>query len=165
MYQGVIGVPQTNGVAGGFVPQPYSPAYYNPSVPSSLYPQVQTPARPATYQQPNYISSRLIKSLDEITPQEVPMDGSVSLFPMEDYSCVYAKAWNRDGTIRTVKYVPEKQEEVTQDSITGFAGADVLNDILENIADLTQDVNDIKDMLKPKTSVSRTNKTTSTSKE
>lgn len=165
MYQGVIGVPQTNGVAGGFVPQPYSPAYYNPSVPSSLYPQVQTPARPTTYQQPNYISSRLIKSLDEITPQEVPMDGSVSLFPMEDYSCVYAKAWNRDGTIRTVKYVPEKQEEVTQDSITGFAGADVLNDILENIADLTQDVNDIKDMLKPKTSVSRTNKTTSTSKE
>ena len=112
MYQGVIGVPQTNGVAGGFVPQPYSPAYYNPSVPSSLYPQVQTPARPTTYQQPNYISSRLIKSLDEITPQEVPMDGSVSLFPMEDYSCVYAKAWNRDGTIRTVKYVPEKQEEV-----------------------------------------------------
>jgi len=165
MYQGVIGVPQTNGVAGGFVPQPYSPAYYNPSVPSSLYPQVQTPARPTTYQQPNYISSRLIKSLDEITPQEVPMDGSVSLFPMEDYSCVYAKAWNRDGTIRTVKYVPEKQEEVTQDSTTGFAGADVLNDILENIADLTQDVNDIKDMLKPKTSVSRTNKTTSTSKE
>lgn len=165
MYQGVIGVPQTNGVAGGFVPQPYSPAYYNPSVPSSLYPQVQTPARPTTYQQPNYISSRLIKSLDEITPQEVPMDGSVSLFPMEDYSCVYAKAWNRDGTIRTVKYVPEKQEEVTQDSVTGFAGADVLNDILENIADLTQDVNDIKDMLKPKTSVSRTNKTTSTSKE
>ena len=165
MYQGVIGVPQTNGVAGGFVPQPYSPAYYNPSVPSSLYPQVQTPARPTTYQQPNYISSRLIKSLDEITPQEVPMDGSVSLFPMEDYSCVYAKAWNRDGTIRTVKYVPEKQEEVTQNSTTGFAGADVLNDILENIADLTQDVNDIKDMLKPKTSVSRTNKTTSTSKE
>ena len=165
MYQGVIGVPQTNGVAGGFVPQPYSPAYYNPSVLSSLYPQVQTPARPTTYQQPNYISSRLIKSLDEITPQEVPMDGSVSLFPMEDYSCVYAKAWNRDGTIRTVKYVPEKQEEVTQDSTTGFAGADVLNDILENIADLTQDVNDIKDMLKPKTSVSRTNKTTSTSKE
>lgn len=165
MYQGVIGVPQTNGVAGGFVPQPYSPAYYNPSMPSSLYPQVQTPARPTTYQQPNYISSRMIKSLDEITPQEVPMDGSVSLFPMEDYSCVYAKAWNRDGTIRTVKYIPEKQEEVTQDSVTGFAGADVLNDILENIADLTQDVNDIKDMLKPKTSVSRTNKTTSTSKE
>lgn len=165
MYQGVIGIPQTNGVAGGFVPQPYSPAYYNPSVPSSLYPQVQTPARPTTYQQPNYISSRLIKSLDEITPQEVPMDGSVSLFPMEDYSCVYAKAWNRDGTIRTVKYIPEKQEEVTQESTAGFAGADVLNDILENIADLTQDVNDIKDMLKPKTSVSRTNKTTSTSKE
>ena len=161
----MIGVPQTNGVAGGFVPQPYSPVYYNPSVPSSLYPQVQTPARSTTYQQPNYISSRLIKSLDEITPQEVPMDGSVSLFPMEDYSCVYAKAWNRDGTIRTVKYVPEKQEEVTQDSVTGFAGADVLNDILENIADLTQDVNDIKDMLKPKSSVSRTNKTTSTSKE
>lgn len=35
------------------------------------------------------------------------MDGSVSLFPQNDYSAIYAKTWTKDGTIATVKYVPE----------------------------------------------------------
>lgn len=54
------------------------------------------------------LSGRIIQQLNEITPQEVPMDGSVSLFPQNDYSCIYAKAWNSQGGIDTVKYVPEK---------------------------------------------------------
>ena len=48
-------------------------------------------ATPQTYQnpyvqQPNRFQSvpgRLVNNLDEITPQEVPMDGSVSLFPQK----------------------------------------------------------------------------------
>ena len=53
------------------------------------------------------IPGRLVNNLDEITPQEVPMDGSVSLFPQNDYSAIYAKTWTKDGTIATVKYVPQ----------------------------------------------------------
>ena len=52
------------------------------------------------------IPGRLVNNLDEITPQEVPMDGSVSLFPQADYSAIYAKTWTKDGTIATVKFVP-----------------------------------------------------------
>lgn len=54
------------------------------------------------------IPGRLVSNLDEITPQEVPMDGSVSLFPQNDYSAIYAKTWTKDGTIATVKFVPEQ---------------------------------------------------------
>lgn len=60
------------------------------------------------------LSGRLVNSLDEITPQEVPMDGSVSLFPKNDYSAIYAKTWTKDGTIATVKYVPEPNQTAPQ---------------------------------------------------
>lgn len=56
------------------------------------------------------IPGRPVNNLDEITPQEVPMDGSVSLFPQNDYSAIYAKTWTKDGTIATVKYIPEQPQ-------------------------------------------------------
>ena len=53
------------------------------------------------------IPGRTINDPGEVTPQEVPMDGSVSLFPKNDYSCIYAKTWNKDGTIATIRFIPE----------------------------------------------------------
>lgn len=71
------------------------------------------------FNQPNRFQSipgRLVNNLDEITPQEVPMDGSVSLFPQNDYSAIYAKTWTKDGTIATVKFVPEQPQMEPQKS-------------------------------------------------
>lgn len=62
------------------------------------------------------IPGRTVNNLDEITPQEVPMDGSVSLFPQNDYSAIYAKTWTKDGTIATVKFIPEQPQMESQKS-------------------------------------------------
>ena len=59
---------------------------------------------------PPTIPGRLVVNADEITPQEVPMDGSVSLFPQNDYSCIYAKTWTKEGTIATMKFIPEQPQ-------------------------------------------------------
>ena len=58
------------------------------------------------YAAPSTLPGRQISSIDEIMPNDVPMDGSVSFFPVRDGSCVYAKFWNRQGTIDTIKFVP-----------------------------------------------------------
>ena len=42
------------------------------------------------------------------------MDGSVSLFPQQDYSCIYAKTWTKEGTIATMKFVPEQTQSQEQ---------------------------------------------------
>ena len=39
-------------------------------------------------------------------PNDVIMDGSISLFPLSDYSAIIAKQWNANGTISTIKYIP-----------------------------------------------------------
>ena len=63
------------------------------------------------------LAGRVVQNEQEITPQEVAMDGSISLFPLGDYSCIIAKQWNSDGTIKTLRFVPEvvtASDEVTQ---------------------------------------------------
>lgn len=67
------------------------------------------------------IPAGITTGLEDIRPNEVPSDGTVSLFMMNDYSAVYAKAVNQQGTIDTVKYVPEKPvEQVVQNGSTDF---------------------------------------------
>lgn len=99
----------------GFTPMPgtsYAPQSGNYVTQSQTYqnPYIQQPSR---FQS---IPGRTVNNLDEITPQEVPMDGSVSLFPQADYSAIYAKTWTKDGTIATVKFVPEQPQMEPQKS-------------------------------------------------
>ena len=65
---------------------------------------------------PRTIPGRMIYSPDEIMPQEVPMDGSVSLLPMHDWSCVYGKWWTSNGQIQTVKFVLEQPKKQIDES-------------------------------------------------
>lgn len=91
--------------------------------------QVQSPAMPqlnnlqqaqTTTQPPmqtiqnGSLQGRIVAGLDEIVPNDVPRDGSIGLFPQRDYSCIFAKQWNNDGSISTIKFVPEpvQQEDV-----------------------------------------------------
>lgn len=56
------------------------------------------------------ISGRVVNSLDDITVQEVPTDGTVASFPAADGSCVYGKRWTPDGNILTMRFVPEASD-------------------------------------------------------
>ena len=66
---------------------------------------------PQQYQAPQPVrqqpSLRTVSSADEITVQEVPTDGSIALFPLADGSAVIGKRWMPDGSISTVRFVPE----------------------------------------------------------
>lgn len=70
---------------------------------------------------PRTIPGRMIYSPDEIVPQEVPMDGSVSLFPMHDWSCVYGKWWTSNGQIQTVKFVLEQPKKEIDESAASLS--------------------------------------------
>lgn len=86
-------------------------------------PQTQ-PAQPVQSPQPQNvvtapmprqtINGRFISNISEVTPNEVPMDGTASIFPVNDGSCVYVRFWNTEGNIQTLKFVPEKPTESVQ---------------------------------------------------
>lgn len=87
----------------------------NPYYPTNYYPQYQPQQTYLPSSQPNLasmsqrqvsISGRIINSETDITPNEVAMDGGISIFPLADYSAIVAKQWNANGTISTIRYVP-----------------------------------------------------------
>lgn len=49
------------------------------------------------------------------------MDGSVSLFPMHDWSCVYGKWWTSNGQIQTVKFVLEQPKKQIDESAVSLS--------------------------------------------
>ena len=110
----------------GINPSPYS--FYPSTSPSMPYGQVQNPYVPTPSYQPPTVPSpsqnpqmnqirpqgilgRMITNPNEITPQEIPMDGSISMFPMQDGSAVYGKFWDSNGQIKTIRFVPENTDQ------------------------------------------------------
>lgn len=101
--------------------QPYQQPY--PQMPTRMVPQ---------------ISGRIVNSLDDITVQEVPTDGTVALFPSADGSCIYSKRWTPDGNISTMRFVPEASEaQLKQPSQLDIIGNRIseLFDAVERIED------------------------------
>ena len=86
------------------------PAQYQPQVGYS-YVSPQANQAVAQPQQTFAINGRIVNDISEVTPQEVPMDRSISLFPLSDWSKIYAKAWNANGTIDTFAFVPDKASQ------------------------------------------------------
>ncbi len=68
-------------------------------------PQMQAPQQ-QFQQMPTGINGKVVPSVENITANDVPMDGSVAFFPRQDMAEIYAKSWNSDGTIKTVIYKP-----------------------------------------------------------
>lgn len=111
--------------------------------PSFQYGQTQPPYVPTpSYQQPSInpvqnqthsqgILGRMISNPNEITPQEVPMDGSISMFPMQDGSAVYGKFWDSNGQIKTIRFVPENVDQPQQQD--PFASINTRLDSIEEL--------------------------------
>lgn len=118
---------------------------YQPMMPYGQYPMYQQPQpfqpMPQTQAQPkpfSPITGRVVNSLDEITVQEVPTDGSIAWFPSADGSCIYGKRWTPDGNITTMRFVPEAAD-------TAPSQPDPFQVINDRISELFQLVEEIKD--------------------
>lgn len=85
---------------------------FQPQTMQQMVGQGYSPA-PTFHPQPG-ISGRVVTSPGEIQVQEVPTDGTVAWFPAADGSCVWGKRWTPDGSIQTVRYVAEAQEDAPQ---------------------------------------------------
>lgn len=93
--------------------------YYVPQPQQTYFPQQQ---QMNNFQQnPNFqsqkipggIPGKIISNPGEIAPNEVAMDGSMCIFPLSDYSTIYAKQWTQDGKIRTIEFVPRISTDET----------------------------------------------------
>lgn len=87
-----------------YMQQPYT--VYFPYQQMQQQQRFQQPVEQPQQQMPQGINGKVVQVMENITANDVPMDGSVAFFPKQDMSEIYAKSWNADGTIKTIVYKP-----------------------------------------------------------
>ena len=86
--------------------QSYAAYQYNPMQ------RFQQPEPQIPQMQPQFlgIQGKVVQSESAIMANDVPMDGSVAFFPMQDMSAIVAKQWDANGTIRKTVYKPFNEQ-------------------------------------------------------
>ena len=138
---------------------------YNPYYPQQRYQGVDTNNQQpmmTTFQQPMQLtkpSSLLGKSVDNIDvvkATDIPLDGSISYFPLTDGSAIVSKQLQMDGTSKMVVYKPIKEDSDDSKKFVTFeemqselAKIDILD--LEDLKDEIKEIKkQLKSMKKPK---------------
>ena len=78
-----------------------------------MQPQVYQPQPQPTYQpqQPVGIQGKTVDSLEVVKAMDIPLDGSVSYFPLVDGSAIVTKQLQQDGTSKTIIFKPVDNNE------------------------------------------------------
>lgn len=79
-----------------------------------------------------------VDSIDVVKAMDIPLDGSISYFPLTDGSAIVTKKLMSDGTSKTVIYKPVNE---SKESSTDFL-------VMDDLEDIINDLNDMKDLKK-----------------
>lgn len=98
---------------GPYNMQGYQPTFgYNPQ--QTYLHQTQQPQMATQQPQTPSLVGRIVTANDQIPPAEIPSNGTPAYFPMQDGSAILVKVWNGNGTINTVRYIPEPAQPAPQ---------------------------------------------------
>lgn len=124
--------------------------YYGQQIPQQrMQPELQY----AQYTQPQFakpsgIQGKSVDSLEVVKAMDIPLDGSISYFPLTDGTAIVTKQLQQDGSSKTVIYKPvqEEQKEETVKYIT----IDELENVLNEVEDLKDELKELRKELKKK---------------
>ena len=115
------------------------------------------PAQMPVYQMPNLqvsantgLLGKTVDSIEVVKATDIPLDGSVSYFPLTNGSAIISKQLQMDGTSKMVVYKPvveeteEKLKYVTADELKKAISKIDLTEIKEDIEELKRQIKNKK---------------------
>ena len=131
--------------------------YYNPYQPQfnrmqqPMYSIPQQPMQPPMQQmQPITnvgLQGKSVDSIDVVKAMDIPLDGSVSYFPLTNGTAIVTKQLQQDGTSKTIIYEPIKQEEVKKEEKIDYLTKDDLTVFKENNNSLKTEISTLKNQI------------------
>lgn len=104
---------------------------------------IQNPMQNSPLQNRQFLNGKSVDSIDVVKAMDIPLDGSISYFPIADGSAIVTKQLQTDGTSKTIVYRPVNEEKKdTPVYVT-------MPELEKTISELDfGDIEDIKDELK-----------------
>lgn len=140
---------------------PYLNQYYgtqqmNRPQPMEMPMQTQNAPQMALNRQ-NILYGKQVDSLEVVKAIDIPLDGSISYFPLANGSAIVTKQLQQDGTSKITIYEPKTQKEdmkfaTIEDIDKRLEKLDFseIDDLKDDLEDLKKELKDIKNKLKTK---------------
>ena len=105
----------------------------------------------------NILYGKQVDSLEVVKAIDIPLDGSISYFPLANGSAIVTKQLQQDGTSKITIYEPKTQKDdikfaTIEDIDKRIEKIDFseIDDLKEDLSDLKKELKDIKNKLKTK---------------
>ena len=128
----------------------YQPQRFQNVEQPNQQPMMTTYQPPIQLTKPTTLLGKAVESIDVVKAMDIPLDGSISYFPLTDGSAIVSKQLQNDGTSKIVVYKPAKEDKketiqlATRDDLQEAIGEIDLSDI----QDLKDEIKEIKKQLK-----------------
>lgn len=133
---------------------PYNNQFFNPQSQNRYQPMEMSMPQQNPVQgqinRSNGLSGKLVDSIDVVKAIDIPLDGTISYFPLTDNSAIVTKQLQTDGTSKTIVYKPVDNKitdvkYVTQEDIDKAIKKIDLSDIKDDIKTLKKQIKDLRD--------------------
>lgn len=95
------------------------------------------------------LNGKVVESLEVVKAIDIPIDGSISYFPIADGSCIVTKQLQLDGTSKTVIFKPIEEQNTEIRYITREDMEKALNDLdFSDLDDIKDEIKDLKQEIK-----------------
>ena len=139
----------------------FYPGYNNPYYNSPMQPQMprtgtmdnqfnqymQPQNNNPMYKQNLGLQGKSVDSLDVVKAMDIPLDGSISYFPLTDGSAIVTKQLQADGTSRTIVYKPIDD---VANKLPKYITMEELDDVIKKVDNtpLKEDIKVLKRQMK-----------------
>ena len=104
-----------------------------------------------------FLNGKQVESIDIVKNLEIPLDGSISYFPLVNGTAIATKQLMQDGTSKITIYEPKTQKDDTKfatiediDKRIEKLDFSEIDDLKDDLEDLKKELKDIKNKLKAK---------------
>lgn len=134
-----------------YMQQPMTTPQYQPQ--TNDYMQNIQPA----YQKPIILQGKSVDNIEVVKATDIPLDGSVSYFPLVDGSAIVTKQLQADGTSRMIVYKPAETEPKAPENKEIYVTEKQLEEKLStfNNEEIKQEIEKLKKQIKDLTNNSK----------
>ena len=93
---------------------------------------------------------KIVDSIEVVKAMDIPLDGSISYFPLSDNSAIVTKQLQNDGTSKTIVYKPiqEQEKEMPKYVTIDEVKKEIEKIDLSDIEDIKEELREIRKQLK-----------------
>lgn len=89
-----------------------------------------------------FLNGKQVESIDIVKTLEIPLDGSISYFPLVNGTAIATKQLMQDGTSKITIYEPKKEKDIK------YVTSDEFDEKVKDYEELEEQLEDIKKELK-----------------